>query len=54
MVPHLEPLLPLLEKWTQRHPRSHVRQWSRERIGYINAEIDASRKRDEEHDAQIY
>jgi hypothetical protein len=47
-------LLPLLEKWTQSHPQPEVRRWAREQIGYINAEIDASRKRDEERDVGIY
>jgi hypothetical protein len=54
VVPHLEPLLPLLEKWTQSHPQPEVRRWAREQMGYINAEIDASRKRDEERDVGIY
>ena len=53
-VPHLEPLLPLLEMWADTHERAEVRHWAREQIGYISAEIDASRKRDEEHDIGIY
>ena len=51
VVPHL---LPLLETWTQNHPRPEVRRWARERIEYISAEIEASRRGDEERDAGIY
>lgn len=54
LVPHFEPFVPLLEKWTQSHSRIEVRRWAREQIGYINADIDARRNRDEEHDAGIY
>jgi hypothetical protein len=54
IVPHLEPLLPLLEKWTQNHPRPEVRRWACEQIGFINAEIDQSRKREAERDVGIY
>jgi hypothetical protein len=54
MVPYLEPILPLLEKWTQNHPRPEVRRWACEQVGYISAEIDQSRKRDEERDVGIY
>ncbi len=53
-VPHLEPFLPLLELWAGTHERAEVRHWARKQIGYISAEIDASRKRDEEHDVGIY
>jgi hypothetical protein len=54
IVPHLEPLLPLLEKWTQNHLRPEVRRWACEQIGFINAEIDQSRKREAERDVGIY
>ena len=54
VVPHLEPFLPLLELWADTHERAEVRHWARERIEYISAEIDASRKHDEERDVGIY
>ena len=54
LVPHIEPFLPLLEMWTQSHSRSEVRRWAREQIEYINAEIDSSRRHDEERDAGVY
>jgi hypothetical protein len=54
VAPHLEPFLPLLELWADTHERAEVRHWAREQIGYISAEIDESRKRDEEHDVGIH
>jgi hypothetical protein len=54
VVPHLEPFLPLLETWTQNHLRPEVRRWAREQTDYINAEIEANRRRDEERDAGIH
>ncbi len=53
VVPHFEPFLPLLEIWSQTHPRPEVRRWAREQINYISAEIEASRRGDEEHQAGI-
>jgi hypothetical protein len=54
VAPHLEQFLPLLELWANTHKRAEVRHWAQEQIGYISAEIDAHRKRDEEHDVGIY
>jgi hypothetical protein len=53
-VPYLEPFLPLLERWAQSHSLTEVRRWAREQIEHLNAEIDANRGRDEEHDVGIY
>jgi hypothetical protein len=53
-VPHLEPFIELLEAWTGSHYRAEVQRWTRKQIGYISAEIEASRKTDEERDVGIY
>ena len=54
IAPHLEPFLPLLDTWANTHEKTEVRQWARDYIRHIDDEIDASRKRDEEHSAGIY
>ena len=53
-VPHLEPFLPPLEKWAHSHTRPEVRRWAREQIGFINSEIEANRRDDEERNAGIH
>jgi hypothetical protein len=54
VVPHLEPFLPLLEMWTRSHLRPEVRRWARTQVEEIKAEIEASRKEDEERGVGIY
>jgi hypothetical protein len=54
VVPHLEPFLPLLEAWRDRHSRPEVRRWAAQQVEKIGAEIEGSRKEDEERGAGIH
>jgi hypothetical protein len=54
VVPHLEPFLPLLEQWAPSHTRPEVRRWARDQIQFINPEIEANRRADEERNAGIH
>jgi hypothetical protein len=54
IVPHLQPLLPLLETWAADGQRLELAAWARRQLVYIAEEIASERKRDEERDAGIY
>jgi len=47
LAPHLEPQLKLLNSWSA-HSRCEVRNWAREEINRISAEIRDARKREDE------
>lgn len=47
LAPHLEPMLVLLNSWLM-HTRSEVRQWARNEINSIHAEIRDARRREDE------
>jgi len=53
IVPHLQPLLPLLETWAAGGQRPELAEWARRQLVYIADEIASGRKRDEERDAGI-
>jgi hypothetical protein len=53
VVPHLEPLVPLLETSAQSHTLPAVARWAREQLKYTSAEISSERKRDDERSAGI-
>jgi len=53
VVPHLEPLVRLLEIWVQSKRRANVAEWARKQLAYISAEISSERKRDDERSAGI-
>jgi hypothetical protein len=54
IVPHLQPLLPLLETWAAGGQRPELAEWARRQLVYIADEIASERKTDEERDAGIY
>ena len=54
IVPHLQPLLPLLETWVAGGQRPELAEWAHRQLVYIADEIVSERRRDEERDAGIY